>query len=724
MIGSMTSAPPVAVQLNDLIVPAGGCIVTLDYIGATPGSTTGFTLSLSTPIGYAPSSAVGSGAFVVVPTVTGISPTSGPVSQVVTISGTGFSTTPGDNLVSFGTATVLVTAASATSLTVTAPATGSGTAAIGVTVNGQNSAGGASYTFIDKPIAADRNGVAVPYAGTGTAIDLSGSITGGPHSAIAIDTAPTHGIVTITGDVATYTPAATYYGVDSFTYIVTGPGGSSAPATVSLDIALPPAPIITDKAGVAVPYAGTGTAIDLSGSITGVYSSIAIGTAPTHGTVMITGDMATYTPAATYYGADSFTYIATGPGGNSTPAMVRLTVVTPTAPGAAGKSVAIPYAGTGTAIDLSGSITGVHSGIEIGTAPAHGTVTVTGDVATYTPAATYYGADSFTYVATGPGGSSAPATVALDVALPSAPTVADKTGVAVPYAGTGTTIDLSGAISGVYSSIAIGTPPTRGTVSIMGNVATYTPVATHHGADSFTYVATGPGGTSVPATVTLDVAAPPAPTVADKGGVAVPYASTGTTIDLSGLIAGVHSNIAIGTAPMHGTVTISGDVVTYTPAPTYSGADRFTYVATGPGGSSAPAKVILIVAQPDAPAVADSHVAVPYASDGTAIDLSGSITGLYASIAIDVAPMHGTVTIAGNVATYTPAAIYYGADSFTYIATGPGGSSTPATVRLTVSTPAVPGAAGRTVAIPYAGTGTAIDLSGQRMAPSASPVMS
>ncbi|NWM54931.1 hypothetical protein GY652_27125, partial [Escherichia coli] len=89
---------------------------------------------------------------------------------------------------------------------------------------------------------------------------------------------------------------------DSFTYTATGPGGTSAPATVSLTVATPAAPVAANKSGVAVPYASTGTAIDLSASITGVRGSIAIGTAPAHGTVTIAGEVATYVPAATYYG--------------------------------------------------------------------------------------------------------------------------------------------------------------------------------------------------------------------------------------------------------------------------------------------------------------------------------------------------------------------------------------------------------------------------------------
>ncbi|MBQ1497337.1 MAG: tandem-95 repeat protein [Sphingomonas sp.] len=707
-------------QFNVFSVPSGNCTVTLTYTGTTPGSVSGLVLGAFTPSGYPTTGSASSGSIAVVPTVTGVSPPSGPVSQVVTVSGTGFSTTPGNNTVTFGAAgNGTVTAASATSLTVTTPAVGSGAANLTVTVNGQTSTNSVAYTFIDKPIAANKPGVVIPYGSTGTPIDLSASITGGPHSSIAIGTAASHGTTSIAGDVVTYTPTAGYFGTDSFTYTATGAGGTSNVATVSLTVATPTAPTVADK-NAAIPYNSTGTAIDLAPSIGGVYSTVAVATGPQHGTVTIAGTVVTYTPTTNYYGADSFTYTATGPGGTSAPATVTLAVATPPAPVAANKSgVGVPYASTGTAIDLSTSVTGVHSSIAIGTAPAHGTVTIAGDVVTYTPnPATYYGADSFTFTATGPGGTSAPATVSLTVATPAAPVAANKSGVAVPYASTGTAIDLSASVTGVHSSIAIGTGPAHGTVTIAGDVVTYTPnPATYYGADSFTYTATGPGGTSAPATVSLTVATPPAPTVANKSGVAVPYASTGTAIDLSTSVTGVHSSIAIGTAPAHGTVTIAGDVVTYTPNPaTYYGADSFTYTATGPGGTSAPATVSLTVATPAAPTAANkSGVAVAYNSSGTPIDLAPSVTGVHNMLTVVTAPAHGTTAVNGDVVTYTPTSGYFGADSFTYTVSGPGGTSAAATVSLTVATPPPPNAGPGTSTVAgsttTAGTSVQINLS-------------
>ncbi len=72
----------------------------------------------------------------------------------------------------------------------------------------------------------------------GLAIDLSASITGPEHNAIAVATAPAHGTTTIAGDVITYVPTNGYFGADSFTYTASGPGGTSSPETVTLTVTI------------------------------------------------------------------------------------------------------------------------------------------------------------------------------------------------------------------------------------------------------------------------------------------------------------------------------------------------------------------------------------------------------------------------------------------------------------------------------------------------------
>jgi sugar lactone lactonase YvrE len=105
------------------------------------------------------------------PTITSISPTSGAKNTVVTIIGTGFSTTPSQNSVTINNKVCPVTAATATSLTVTIPAA-AGTGNLVVSVSGGPAAQSGTFTFIPlavtsiSPTSGPKNTV-VTVVGTG-----------------------------------------------------------------------------------------------------------------------------------------------------------------------------------------------------------------------------------------------------------------------------------------------------------------------------------------------------------------------------------------------------------------------------------------------------------------------------------------------------------------------------------------------------------------------------
>ncbi len=399
-----------------------------------------------------------------------------------------------------------------------------------------------SFTVHAPPVANAPPQVTVAFE-TATAIDLTAHVTG-TATGIAIATAPTHGTATVSGMVVTYTPAAGYYGADSFAYTATGPGGTSAPATVSLAVGTPPAPVAADRSGVAVAYGSTGTAIDLTQSVTGVYASIAVAAAPAHGSATVQGHVVTYVPAQGYYGADSFTYTATGPGGTSAPATVTLAVATPPPPATQETSQTLPAAtptnaGSKVAIDLSGLTTGVYTSIQITRQPEHGTVQLQGNatsngsgggqqaqaaaavVAIYQPNPGYVGPDSFAWVAIGPGGTSAPAQVSLQV-IGNVPVLAPKTA----QTGDGQTVSVEltqGASEGPFiaATIVSVTPANAAgaTITASGSAADrhyrldVTPAARFGGTVVVTYTLSNQFGTSQPSTVTVTVQARPDPTL-------------------------------------------------------------------------------------------------------------------------------------------------------------------------------------------------------------------
>ena len=69
-----------------------------------------------------------------------------------------------------------------------------------------------------------------------TVVTLTGSDPDGNQVTFTIVSGPTHGTLTGTAPVLTYTPAANYSGTDSFTYTVTDGQLTSAPATVTITI--------------------------------------------------------------------------------------------------------------------------------------------------------------------------------------------------------------------------------------------------------------------------------------------------------------------------------------------------------------------------------------------------------------------------------------------------------------------------------------------------------
>ncbi len=119
------------------------------------------------------------------------------------------------------------------------------------------------------------------------------------------------------------------------------------------------------------------------------------------------------TGTPTVPGTYNATLTATNAAGNGNLA-VTFTIVAP-APVGSGITMTVPL-NTPTTVDLASSISGFGvTGISIFTAAAFGTATVNGTRVTYTPRNNYFGTDSFTYVGFGAGGTSAPATVTVNI---------------------------------------------------------------------------------------------------------------------------------------------------------------------------------------------------------------------------------------------------------------------------------------------------------------------
>jgi hypothetical protein len=461
-----------------------------------------------------------------------------------------------------------------------------------------------------------------------------------------------------------------------------GGGGNQtiivAGTTVTVTVLSPtPAPT-TSNGSMTAAYNGSGSS---TLNIAGSYTSVTLGS-PAHGTVTSAGgDGVTYTPYSGFSGTDSFSFSASGPGGVSNTSTETVTVgASPPTVGAG--YLTVPY---GTSGQVVAQVSGVYTSVSASNG-SHGAVTLAGQTATYTPNSGFYGADSFTISAAGPGGTGT-GTINVTVQPPSAPDVGNVY-LSVGYGASGS---VGLAISGSYSSIHLGSP-SHGTASLNGSTVVYTPAA-GYGSDAITYSASGPGGTSGTAQVSITVSPPGGPSITG-GSISTPYQTQGSlTLNVSG----VYSSIT-ATSPAHGSVAISGTTAAYTPVSGFYGADSFQVSVSGPGGTSGLALVTVTVGLPPAPTVAHASISSSYNGSGsTAL----SVSGVYSLLTVSRAPTHGSVSFSGAMATYVPTSGYYGADTFTYTATGPGGASSPATVSVQVALPPAPTVAPGSISSTY-----------------------
>src|SRR5207248_2903287 len=150
-------------------------------------------------------------------------------------------------------------------------------------------------------------------------------------------------------------------------------------------------------------------------------------------------------------------------------------------------------------------------------------------------------------------------------------------------------------------------------------LATYTPAANYNGSDSFTFTASDGTATSNTATITVTVNAVNDAPVAVDGALTTDEDTAGS-VTLSASDVDGHTCTYSATNGAHGTVSVSGNVATYTPAANYNGPDSFTFTASDGTATSNTATITVTVN-----AVNDAPVAVDGALT-TDEDTAGSVT--------------------------------------------------------------------------------------------------
>lgn len=142
--------------------------------------------------------------------------------------------------------------------------------------------------------------------------------------------APSHGSAVLGEDgTITYTPAADFNGIDSFTYTVTDGQGGTTTATVTLTInPVSDAPVaVTDGWAFNQDTQLTGNVLGNDFDPDGDPLTVALSGGPAHGNVSLNADGSfAYNPAGGYSGGDSFSYTITDSTGATATTTVNLTI--------------------------------------------------------------------------------------------------------------------------------------------------------------------------------------------------------------------------------------------------------------------------------------------------------------------------------------------------------------------------------------------------------------
>lgn len=439
-----------------------------------------------------------------------------------------------------------------------------------------------------------------------------------------------------------------------------------------------------------------------------------VGTAA-HGNVSIgaNGTNLLYTPTPGYVGTDSFTYTIDDGNGGIAQATVTVNVNDVNDPPTVADdsftavedsvdNIFDVLANDSIAPDTGETLTLSN----VGGANHGGTVVIDNGMVRYTPAEDFFGNETFTYTVTDSRGGSDTAMVTVSVSGVIDPPAASADVFQVSDNSSNNTLnvlanDTIAPDTGETLTVSgVGTAA-HGTVSISGDSLSliYTPATDYVGTDSFSYTITDSNGQSAAAIVTVHVGNVNVPIAVDDSFSAQEDSSNNEYNPLANDLLGANQSpitiTSVGAGNKGGTLTRTSNNtrVLYTPKANFFGTETFTYTVKDAFGESSTATMTVNVAGVnDAPIATNDIFNLNEDSVATVLsvlsnDTIAPDTGEVLTItAVGAGNKGGSIHIedGGTGIVYTPAANFFGQETFTYTISDGNGKTATATVQVNV----------------------------------------
>jgi hypothetical protein len=561
------------------------------------------------------------------PTVTGVSPTSGPITggTAVTITGTGFAT--GATVTIGGGAASGVTVINSTTITASTPAHTVGNVSVSV-VNPDSQAGTAANAFTYVSSAPSISSVAPasgPAAG-GTSITISGTNLGAVVSVTIGGTAATGVTIVNSTTITATTPAHAAGAVD-----VTATDADSLSGTKTNAFTyLGPAPSVASIAPSSGPGAG-GTAVTITGSNFAAGATVTIGgTAATGVSVVNATTITATTPAHAAGAADVTVTNADTQSGTKAGAFTYLgpaPTVTSVAPSSG------PAAG-GTSITITGTNFAAGATVSIGGAAATGVSVVNSTTITATTPANAAGAVSVTVTnADTQSGTKASAFTYLGPA----PTVSGVSPTSGTTAG-GTAVTISGTNFVSGATVSIGGTAATGVSVVNSSTITATTAAHAAGLVGVTVTNADTQSGTLASAFTYQAPAPTVTSVAPVSGSI--NGGTSITITGTGFVSG--ATVTVGGTAATGVSVVNATTITATTAAHAAGAVDVTVTNADTQSGTKTGAFTYLAPAPTVGSVAPLSGSI---GGGTAITITGNNFVNGASVTIGGVPVTGVTVV-------------------------------------------------------------------------------